>query len=325
MPSPATRPRSSSAKFIPYDLRPAKQSERRILVDILKIGGDCGLPIADYRYVGMGGNRFYDYLLLHKYLGIRDMVSVEHDPVMFNRAEYNVPYGFIDVKSGTVAEFIAGDESTRPTIYWFDYDGGLGPDILRDVAALSMKIKLGDFCFVTVFGGVPGLMKKEKGAQGRLVIAQDLFGDFAVNLTTEDTETSNFHCAVHKVVLASFRNAFAPRTDGKFATLLQAHYSDSKTMVTVGGAFLRDGQMGGYRKQMQSGLPFLDTVNERLYEIESLNLTERERGLFDRAVTSKNRRSAERKKLAQLGFVKNDLIAYEELLRYLPRYVETIV
>src|SRR4051794_25050618 len=91
------KPRST-ARFIPYDLRPAKQSERKILVDLLKTGGDIGLPIGDYRYVGMGANRFYDFLMLHKHLGICSMVSLEHDPKMFKRAAFNVPYNFIDVR-----------------------------------------------------------------------------------------------------------------------------------------------------------------------------------------------------------------------------------
>ncbi|SEN96643.1 hypothetical protein SAMN05216404_10964 [Nitrosospira multiformis] len=44
--------RRSTANFISYDLRPAKQSERRILLDLLKIASDCGLPIADYATLG---------------------------------------------------------------------------------------------------------------------------------------------------------------------------------------------------------------------------------------------------------------------------------
>ena len=79
----------STASFISYDLRPSKQSERRILLDVLKIAGDCGLPISDYRYVGMGANRFYDFLLIHRYIGIRNMVSLEHDPIMYKRSIFN--------------------------------------------------------------------------------------------------------------------------------------------------------------------------------------------------------------------------------------------
>ncbi len=61
----------STARFISYDLRPAKQSERTILLDLLRLTSDSGLNITGYRYVGMGANRFYDFLLMHKYLGLK--------------------------------------------------------------------------------------------------------------------------------------------------------------------------------------------------------------------------------------------------------------
>lgn len=92
------------------DLRPSKQAERGILIDLLRIAGDCGFPIGNYRYVGMGANRFYDFLLLHNYLGIKDMVSLEHDSDMFKRAVFNVPYGFIDVKETSAQDYIASCE-----------------------------------------------------------------------------------------------------------------------------------------------------------------------------------------------------------------------
>jgi hypothetical protein len=115
----------STAKWISYDLRPAKQSERRILLDVLKTAGEAGLPLSGYRYVGMGAVRFYDFLLVHRYLGIDHMISLEHDNKMFKRAEFNVPFSFIEVRNCTSTTFIADDSYSEPTVAWFDYDGGL--------------------------------------------------------------------------------------------------------------------------------------------------------------------------------------------------------
>lgn len=317
-------PPRSSAKFISYDLRPGKQAERRIMIDLLKIAGDCGLPITSYRYVGMGANRFYDFLLFHKYLGLKDMVSLEHDPVMFKRAVFNVPFGFIDVQPLSSADFIATDAGTLPTIYWLDYDGGIGEHILNDVVSLSMKLKVGDFCFVTVYGGPPKAIDRESD-EGRLVWLQDQLGAVAGDVTLSDVERSNFPIALHKILIATFKNAFAPRRDGAFVPLLQVEYSDSQPMITIGGAFLVAGQAVAYRERMASSMPFLSTGTPQLYEIKSLNLTERERGMFDRAVTAKKARSKERSQLRRMGFKEPELRAYEELVRYLPRYVETMV
>jgi hypothetical protein len=314
----------STAKFISYDLRPAKQSERMILVDILKIGGDCGLPMGSYRYVGMGANRFYDYLLLHRYIGIKNMVSLEHDPEMYKRAVFNVPYKFIEVLEKSATEFLANDMSDAPTISWLDYDGGIGPEIGQDIASLCLKMKVGDFFFTTVYGWPPRVIERQN-SDSRLNWLKDNMGDIAGQVEMEDVENSTFRNAVHKMLIAAFQNAFAVRREGGFLPLLQVVYADSKPMVTVGGAFLTQGQVIGYRKKMETVLPFLSTDEAKLYEIRTLNLTERERVLFDHAVTAKLRRSAEWNCLKRLGFKEKELNAYRDLVRYLPRYVEAIV
>ena len=314
----------STAKFISYDLRPAKQSERRLLIEVLKTGGDCGLPIGDYRYVGMGANRFYDFLLMHRYLGIRKMTSLEHDPKMFRRAEFNVPFGFIDVLPNTVADFLASDKLSHPDVFWFDYDGGIASTILDDIASMAVRAKVGDFCFVTVFGG-PTRSLERVNDQERLLAVQEEFGAFAGQLTLGDVERSAFPRAVHKMLAAAFVNAFSPRIEGRFYPLLQVKYSDSAPMVTVGGAFLTEGQGASYTARLKATMPYLAPPRNQMYEIVSLNLTERERALFDRAVTASSKRTKERRTLKGLGFSEEELAAYRDMIRYLPRYVETIV
>lgn len=314
----------STASFISYDIRPAKQSERRILLDLLKIAGDCGLPIADYRYVGMGANRFYDFLLIHKYLGIANMISLEHDPIMFQRAVFNCPYRFIDVQEKTAVDFITGDPFSVSSILWLDYDGGISPRIVRDIASLSTKLRVGDFCFVTVFGGPPGALDRENN-QARLVWFQDQLGDVANEVSLADVEKASFSDAVHKVLITAFRNAFSVRRDGQFTPFLQVEYTDSSPMITVGGGLLEEGKALSFMRRIKKALPFLSAEDATLYEIKSLHLTERERGLFDRATTQATKRSSERNQLKKLGFKETEIAAYKDLIRYLPRYVETIV
>jgi hypothetical protein len=318
------RPARSTAKFISYDLRPAKQSERGMLVDVLKIGGDCGLGIREYRYVGMGANRFYDFMLLHKYLGVRDMVSLEHDEDMYARAVYSVPYRFIDVRHTTVIEFLANDRTDKPEILWLDYDGGIGPDIVADIMNMAGRLKQGDFCFITVSGPPPRVLDRSSDAE-RLTHIRETMGDVAGEVTLEDVERSSFPLAVHKILYAAFRNAFATRRDGTFVPLVQVEYADSMPMVTLGGALLSDGAASAYRRRMKLAFPYLSTDVPRLYDIRSFNLTERERSLFDRASTAQTKRSPEWNALKKLGFKEADFKAYNELIRYLPRYVETIV
>ena len=314
----------STGRFISYDIRPAKQSERRILVEVLKAASDGGLPISNYRYVGMGANRFYDFLLIHRYIGIKNMVSLEHDANFFVRSKFNLPYKFIDIRNCSAAEFVASDDSTCPSIYWLDYDGGLGPQVVGDVVAYANRCKIGDFFFVTVFGGLPRVTERSSDAE-RLAWLQDNLGDVTGAVKLEDVERSNFSHAVHKILMAAFSYAFAARGDGNFCPLLQVNYTDSKPMVSVGGGFLSDGQAVSLRIKMKSTLPFLETNSEKLYKMQSLHLTEKERHLLDMAVTSSTARSSERNLAKKMGFNDSDIKAYQELIRFLPRYVETIV
>jgi hypothetical protein len=65
----------SSAYKVQYDIRPCKQTERRILLDILKIGSEAGLELSDYMYLGFGGFKFYDFEMVFRHLGIKSMTS----------------------------------------------------------------------------------------------------------------------------------------------------------------------------------------------------------------------------------------------------------
>jgi hypothetical protein len=152
---------------------------------------------------------------------------------------------------------------------------------------------------------------------------QDNLGSVAGSVTISDVTNANFPDAVHKILMAAVTSAFATRRDGAFRSFLQVEYTDTMTMVTVGGAFLTNGQWADYERRMKAALPFLST--QHLYEITSLHLTDRERRIFDRAVTTTGRKKADRNTLIGLGFNANDLQAYRELLRYLPRYVETMI
>jgi hypothetical protein len=138
-------------------------------------------------------------------------------------------------------------------------------------------------------------------------------------------QKADFPAAVHKILMAAFKNALATRRDGLFVPLLQVEYSDSVPMVTVGGALLADGQAFAIRTKVAKDLPFLETKATLLYAIEDFHLTERERALFDMAATKQRRGSPEQNALKKLGFKDRDVDSYRELIRYIPRYVETIV
>ena len=59
---------TESYQKVHYELRPAKQVERRMLVDALLGLAVAGFPIQDYQYTGMGSIYFIDFILFHRFL-----------------------------------------------------------------------------------------------------------------------------------------------------------------------------------------------------------------------------------------------------------------
>lgn len=312
----------STALFIPYNLRPAKQAERRILLDFLKCANEAGLKISDCRYVGMGGTTFYDFHLMHRFLGIDKMVSLERDQGIHSRCEFNCPFNFIEVQNKDAATFLAEDNDDTATIYWLDYDDGIGPEIIADIISLGTRVTVGGFAFVTVYAGPPGHLHK-KSKEERLEDFQQNMGDFAVGLTTDQMENAQFPKTVHKILVAAFKNAFSARTDGNFEILFQIQYKDSTPMITVGGCFSKVADCRAILKRVRTDLPFL--LKSHPYQIRPLNLTGRERELFDIAVTKRRSNSKQANSLRAIGFKDRDFESYRDLLRFLPRYYESII
>ena len=317
-------PPQSSAKFVSYDLRPAKQCERRLMLESFYTAMEAGLGVTNYRYVGMGGNRFYDFVLMHKYLGIDEMVSVEHDRGMFARAKFNKPYQFIQVVCKSAGEFISADRYAGNTIYWLDYDGRLRQEIVQDIASLVPTLTVGDFVFVTVCAEVPPYVESS-GASERLVELRDRFGDLAYSLKLGDMEKAEFNEAVHKILRAAFQNAFVYRREGLFRPFFQVEYADGVDMMTYGGIFATKGDGKAFVDLLKDKVPFLQGPPKARYRIKKIDLTEKERSLFDLAVTANQPDTTERLQLKSLGFRAAEFRRYGELLRYHPRYVETLV
>lgn len=293
-----------------------------MLLDFLKCANEAGFPIGEYRYVGMGGTMFYDFHLVHRFSGIKSMVSLERDPETHPRCKFNCPFDFIRVLNLPVADFLAKDKFKKKTIYWFDYDDGIGPDITADIISLGSVLKVGGFAFITVFAKPPGALETQT-TQERLDYFQQEMAEFAVGMTPNDMENDTFPDTIHRLLVAAFHAAFAARAEGKFYPLFQVRYKDSSPMITVGGVFCSDADASRIVTRMHGDMPFLAPPEP--YKIRSLNLTERERALFDIAVTKKTLNSRQAKSLRRLGFRKREFDSYRDLLRFWPRYHESII
>src|SRR5262245_30820229 len=97
-----------------YSLRPAKQIERRMLMDGLVRLIAAGFPIRQSQYLGMGSIDFVDFLLFHKFLGLQRMHSVEYEKTIAKRIDFNKPFRFIAHSIEPAGDFIARCDRDRP-------------------------------------------------------------------------------------------------------------------------------------------------------------------------------------------------------------------
>ena len=314
----------SSARFLSYDLRPAKQAERLMLIEYLRCSTECGLKLADYRYVGMGGNRFYDFMLLHRFIGIKKMVSLEHDDDMYLRSSFNNPFDFIEVSNSSVEDFLAQDNYDGPSIFWLDFDGGISQQTISDIQSLGVIARPNSFFFITLMGEYQKFLSDMNDAD-RLAWFQNELGDVGQNLSQDDVQVSKSHDTIFKCVSTALSSAFAFRGDGIFSAQFSVRYSDSMKMITTGGFFGAMGSAAEIALRRNTCLPNLSKSEQELFYLRNFNVTERERGLLDIAATAKDRRRKEWKKLRELGFKDRDIDAYGDLLRFNPRYIESIL
>jgi len=135
---------------IDYRLRPAKHAERTMLIDLFRKFRFA--PIEDYRYVGFGSVAFVDFKMVHRSLGITDLVSIEdaktdEDKVRFRR---NVPMGQIDLRFGNSKAVLPTLDFTKHSLVWLDYDGALSRSMANDMASIAASAASGTFVGVTL-------------------------------------------------------------------------------------------------------------------------------------------------------------------------------
>ncbi|MER9069003.1 hypothetical protein NKH84_20935 [Mesorhizobium sp. M0902] len=316
----------SSAAFVAYDVRPAKQIERRGIVELLMSARQAGYDIQGYRYVGFGGTKFVDFQLMERFVGFSTYQSIEHDSVIYGRCVFNKPFNSIKMFTGEFADFLLQDREDVNSVYWLDFDGALTPDTYANLVSVANHLRDGDFLFVTLCAELPAGTRNKSEADRAQVLASRFpgFKTQIKKLPQRSFSEKGFRETAGTLLLEMFDSAFAVRVaEGKFHPLMKVIYSDTSWMVTVGGIFSakhsrRYGRLKRLAKE-KVGL-FAPGSKRDFYKIPRINITELERILFDKSKLGHSNSYARRLKM--LGFSDDDLIKYHEISRLVPRFVE---
>ena len=238
--------------YLAYHLRVNKAVERMIFIDLLgKIGRL--FPLDDYKYVGFGGPFLEDFKLIHNHLGIRNMVSLEIDPEVFKRQEFNLPFDCIRLLREKSGDYIGNyGNFEEKLILWLDYSEAEDlRDQLCEFYGVIKKINHGNVVKITINADVKSLEGaenenkelKESGQKKRKEIIESArFEEFRKQVGSAHTASLTARCVEDnkryaETLLKILKNISFKAVEGtkKFFPLTSFVYADGQNMLTFTG------------------------------------------------------------------------------------------
>ena len=225
----------SSSLKVPYDLRPAKQAERRMFLDLLATLNNAGPPIRDYHYVGFGSIFFYDHRMLHKEFGISKMTSIEGYEPIIKRCKFNLPFSNVKLFSGMSSDFIPSLNETEWYFIWLDYDFTINSIVCEDIMGSLSRLRPGSLFFLTLDTHLPPSLN----GQGIRRIAQHFLNDLpnyaSAGLKSADFTPERRTSTLLAIIRRCLNRGLMGRDGITFEPLINMTYADGHRMLTVGG------------------------------------------------------------------------------------------
>jgi hypothetical protein len=307
---------TESYRKVPYDLRTSKQIERRMILDALIRLSRHNFDIAAYQYTGMGSVHFVDYILLHRMLGIRRMLSAEYSTKITRRIQFNRPYRNIELAFKAIGDVIPDLSPDLRHLLWLDYDFQLNGVVTTDVLNAAAALSVGSFLLVTVDVEPPVTDGSPKEWRKYFVDRCAPFCSSGWPLT--DFALSKLHKLNVRILGNAISSGLSGRENVTFHPLFNFSYADGHQMLTIGGVI-----GGDTEKRAIDACNFEDAVYLRRslqqgeYVVPKFVLTRKEKLYLDAAMPR-------RKKWKPKDFEmdEKDLAAYAEVHRFYPSYAE---
>lgn len=329
---------TSSYERINYSLRPGKGIERRMLCDLFARLYPF-YPVHTYRYVGFGSIYFSDFQMVHRNLGVNDLLSIEHDADNSSRFELNRPYSCIslDFRASEIA--LPSLDWSRNSICWLDYDGAISTSILADLVTTARNAISGSFLAVSFNAHQLGFPTHDKCAEiarqtGRSFeiseyrknkLEEQIPGKIELSVTGSMLTRRGLPKVLHRVVISeisaalNLRNQELPNDEKiHFKQIVNIVYQDGAQMLTVGGVFVSNEDTVKFNECKFDDLPFVRTGSES-FEIRVPCLTPREMHKLDSLLPVEDPSTWTLEPLPN-----EDVRKYAEVYRYFPRYSEMV-
>lgn len=329
----------SSYEKINYSLRPAKNIERKMLCDaISKLG--LLQSINKYRYIGFGSPYFTDFLLFHRRLGIKNLISIEKDEKNEDRFLFNKPFSCIKMEFGDSHAILPTlDWNKKLSIVWLDYDGKINKNVLADVNTFFFKAEAGSMFLISINAHPDNIKdiadKKLTDKEFRANELLERVGKEKVpfDLSKYSLSLGDNYKALRDIINIEIAETLKKRNGGLSANkylykqIFNFIYEDGVRMLTVGGILYSEKQQAIIDAMEFENLDFV-RVGEDVFNIQVPFLTFKEISILDTLLPDKIDINTGKLKLDKSERVlppelsAKDIINYSRIYKYFPNFAE---
>jgi hypothetical protein len=290
-----------------------------MIIDACQLLSLANFPIRDYQYTGFGSFYFVDFILFHKLLGIRDMLSLERDTRIEKRVKYNRPFACIklEMKSSTVV--IPALSQDKKHILWLDYDSVLSATHIADARLAGTYLTPGSLLLTTVDVEPPG--DEQDGPKEWKQHFHDEAGELALSLgKDEDFAESRLVGVNIKLLLSAIRAGIVGR-EVEFSPLFNFLYADGHQMLTIGGMITTDTERRQLRASKLETTEYVRTsFSKKPFLIYVPRVTRKERLHLDPRMPCRKKWRPKRFEMPS-----KDVDAYRQIFPFLPAYAELLL
>lgn len=312
----------ASFDTVNYSLRPSKSAQRGLIFEGLK-ALSVSMDLTNAAYIGFGSIWFTDFIMAHKMLDIEEMISIEADDIGYRRAAFNKVYRTISLRHGRSHDILPQilEENgfrTRPWIIWLDYDSALQEEIVEEVQWLIVNAPPNSIVLLT-FSATLNAYGKPVNRPARI---KALLGDVVPDdLAKELCDKDNLPLTLSKYMLDFLSSEVADTArPGGFVEAFNVPYSDTVSMVTVGGVLPAPGAVPAARAVVADA-----KWKCRLEEvIQAPQMTLKEVATLQAEMPAVDQLTRER--IQEIGFDLQDeqIRSFQRYYKYLPSFAEIV-
>ena len=317
-----------SFENINYRLRPAKNIERKMMADIFQRLPHI-YPINRYRYIGFGSTFFSDIRLIHRRLGIENIISIEKEDDDKERFELNKPYDCVDMMYGESKEILPELDWNQPTILWLDYDDEINTYMFSDIREFMTEAPAGSLLFVTINAHpTPMYTLRRRDEDENTSVLEELQDRLSRKYIPTDIEEKNlrgwnYGKACRRIILNQIEENYLPNRNAgvkddmkvEFNQIINFKYEDGAKMRTIGGILNSAETENGFNAADFDDLFFV-RQNEGAYKIDPPTLTFAEMRNLDQELPGNPDE-------IKSPIPDSDIAQYADIYRYFPRFIES--